>query len=173
MPDLSQPPRGVTVSRSLISGIEIVYRRINPVAFFLVPFTALWSGFSLWGIYGSQWTSGKFDPVMSLAGLPFLIGTIFLLGMIVFLLFGSWRVHLGRGTVRFFTGVGPFGRRRKIAFGADTRVELPDAYVKVRRIPQQVITVTTGEQTVDFGAKMPHDVRFYFAEVLREAVGKI
>ena len=172
-PDLSTPPRGLTVSRSLISGIEIVYRRINPVAFFLVPFTGLWSGFSLWGIYGSQWTSGKFDPVMSLAGLPFLIGTVFLLGMIVFLLFGSWRVHLDRGTVRFFTGVGPFGRRREIAFGADTRVELPDGYVKVRRIPQQVITVTTGERTVDFGAKLPHDVRLYIAGVLREAVGKI
>jgi hypothetical protein len=172
-PDLSTPPRGVTVSRSLISGIETVYRRINPVAFFLVPFTGLWSGFSLWGIYGSQWTSGKFDPVMSLAGLPFLIGTIFLLGMIVFLLFGSWRVHLDRGRVRFFTGVGPFGRRREIAFGADTRVELPDGYVKVRRIPQQVITVTTGERTVDFGARLPHDVRLYIAGVLREAVGKI
>jgi hypothetical protein len=93
--------------------------------------------------------------------------------MIIFLLFGSWRVHLDRGTARFFTGVGPFGRRREIAFGANTRVELPDAYVKVRRIPQQVITVTTGEHTVDFGAKMPHDVRLYFAEILREAVGKI
>jgi hypothetical protein len=33
MPDLSQPPRGVTVSRSLISGIDIAYRRINPVAY--------------------------------------------------------------------------------------------------------------------------------------------
>lgn len=173
MPDLSQPPRGIAVSRSLISGIDIVYRRINPVALFLVPFTGLWSGLSLWGIYGSQWTSGKFDPVMSLAGLPFVLGTIFLLGMIIFLLFGSWRVHLDRGTARFFTGVGPFGRRREIAFGANTRVELPDAYVKVRRLPQQVITVTTGERTVDFGAKMPHDVRLYFAEVLREAVGKI
>jgi hypothetical protein len=110
---------------------------------------------------------------MSLAGLPFVLGTIFLLGMIVFLLFGSWRVHLDRSTARFFTGVGPFGRRREIAFGVNTRVELPDAYVKVRRIPQQVITVTTGERTVDFGAKLPHDVRLYFAEVLREAVGKI
>jgi hypothetical protein len=41
MPDLPQPPRGVTVSRSLITGIDIVYRHINPVAFFLVPFTGL------------------------------------------------------------------------------------------------------------------------------------
>ena len=173
MPDLSPPPRGITVSRSLISGIDIVYRRINPVAFFLVPFTGLWSGLSLWGIYGSQWTSGKFDPVMSLAGMPFVIGTVFLVILIVFFLFGSWRVHLDRGTARFFTGVGPFGRRREIAFGADTRVELPDAYVKVRRHPQQLITVTTGDRTIDFGAKLPHDVRLYIANVLREAVGKI
>lgn len=173
MPDLSQPPRGVTVSRSLISGIDIVYRRLNPVAFFLVPFTGLWSGLSLWGIYGSQWTSGKFDPVISLAGLPFVIGTVFLIGLIVFFLFGSWRVHLDRGAARFFTGVGPFGRRREIAFGADTRVEIPDACVKVRRLPQQFITVTTGDRTVDFGAKLPHDVRLYIANVLREAVGKI
>jgi len=33
--------------------------------------------------------------------------------------------------------------------------------------------VTTGERTVDFGAKLPHDVRLYIAGVLREAVGKI
>jgi hypothetical protein len=173
MPDLSPPPRGVTISRSLVSGIDIVYRRVNPAAFFLVPFTGLWSGLSLWGIYGSQWTSGEFDPVRSLAGLPFVIGTVFLVGLIIFSLFGSWRVHLDRGTARFFTGVGPFGRRRAIAFGADTRVELPDAYVKVRRLPQQFITVTTGDHTVDFGARLPHDVRRYVAQVLREAVGKI
>ena len=173
MPDLSQPTRGVTVSRSLISGIEIVYRRINPVVFALIPFTALWSGLSLWGIYGTQWINGKFDPVMSVAGLPFVIGTVFLLGMIIFLLFGSWRVHLDRGKARFFTGVGPVGRRREIALGADARVELADAYAKVRRIPQQIITVKNGDRTVDFGAKLPHDIRLYFAEVLREAAGKI
>jgi hypothetical protein len=110
---------------------------------------------------------------MSLAGLPFLLGTVVLISVIVHMLFGSWRVHLDRGTARFFIGVGPFGRWREIAFGADTRVELPDAHVKVRCIPQQVITVTTGDHTVDFGAKLPHDVRLYFAEVLREAVGKV
>jgi len=173
MPDLSHPPRGVTVSRSLISGIELSYRRTNPVVFFLIPFTALWSGLSLWGIYGSQWTSGKFDPVMSLAGLPFLIGTIVLIGVIFFLLFGGWRVHLDRGVARFFVGVGPFGRRNEIPFDAGTNVELLDAYVKVRRIPKQVIAVTSGSRTVNFGAGMPHDVRLYFAAVMREAVGKI
>lgn len=173
MPDLSRPPRGVTISRSLISGIELVYRRLNPVVFFLMPFTALWSGLSLWGIYGSQWTSGQFDPVMSLAGLPFVIGTLVLIGVILFLLFGSWRIHLDRGIARFFVGIGLFGRRNEIPFDAGTKVELLDAYVKVRRIPKQVIAVTSGSRTVNFGAGLPHDVRLYFADVLREAVGKV
>lgn len=171
--DLTKPPRGVTVSRSLISGIEIVYRRINPTVWFLVPFTGLWSGLSLWGIYGKQLGEGKFDPVMTLAGLPFVIGTFVLVGAIIFMLFGSWRVHLDRGVARFFVGVIPFGRRNEIAFDATTRVELLDAYVKVRRIPQQIIAVTTGNKTVNFGAGLPHDARLYFAAVLREAVGKI
>ena len=173
MPDLSQPPLGVTVSRSLISGIDLAYRRTNPVIFFLIPFTALWSGLSLWGTYGSQWMSGKFDSVMSLAGLPFAIGTIVLIGVIFFLLFGRWRVHLDRGVARFFVGVGPFGQRNEIPFDAGTKVELLDAYVKVRRIPKQVIAVTSGSRTVNYGSGMPDDVRLYFAAVLREAVGKI
>ena len=171
--DLTKPPRGVTVSRSLVSGMEIIYRRINPVVWFFVPFTGVWSGLSLWGIYGQQLAGGKFDPVMTLAGLPFVIGTLVLVGTIIFMLFGSWRVHLDRGVARFFVGVIPFGRRNEIAFDAGTRVELLDAYVKVRRIPQQIIAITTGERTVNFGAGLPHDVRLYFAAVLRGAIGRI
>lgn len=168
-PDLSRPPRGVTVGRSLISGIDFVYRRVNPVVFFLIPFTALWSGLSLWGIYGGQWQSGRFDPAMSLAGLPFVIGTIVLLGVILFMLFGSWRVHIERGRARFFTGVGPVGKTREIVFDATTRVQLGDAYVKVRRLPQQLISVTTGDRRLQYGAGLPHDVRVYLAAILRQA----
>jgi len=171
--DLTKPPRGVTVSRSLVSGMEIVYRRINPMVWVLVPFTGLWSGLSLWGIYGKQLTEGKFDPVMTLAGLPFVIGTFVLVGAVIFMLFGSWRVHLDRGIARFFVGVLPFGRRNDIAFDAGTRVELLDAYVKVQRIPQQIIAITTGERTVNFGAGLPHDARLYFAAILRSATGRI
>lgn len=173
MPDLSQPPRGVSVSRSLISGINIAYRRVNPTVLFLIPFAAIWSGLSLGGIYGKQFGEGKFDPVMSLAGLPFVIGTIVLVAVILFMLFGKWRVQINRGVARFFVGIGPCGRHNEIAFDGGTRVDLPDAYVKVRRIPRQVIKVTTGERTVNFAAGMPHEVRLYFAAVLREAVGKI
>jgi hypothetical protein len=170
-PDLSKPPAGITVESSLISGIDFSYRRLNKVVFFLIPFTAVWSGVSLAGIYGSQWNQGKFDLATSLAGLPFLVGTFVLLGVIVFMLFGSWRVHIDRGRARFFVGVGPVGRRHEIALDASTQVRLSDAYVKVRRLPQQFITVTSGDRTVQFGAGLPHDVRVYLAAMLRKASG--
>jgi hypothetical protein len=66
----------VRVGQSLINGIEITYRRLSPVVLFLIPFTALWSGVSMWGIYGRQLVQGKFDPAHSLFGLPFLLGTM-------------------------------------------------------------------------------------------------
>lgn len=50
------------------------------MALFVVPFTCVWSGISLGGIYGRQVSSGQFDPTSSLFGLPFLIGSVFLIG---------------------------------------------------------------------------------------------
>ena len=169
-PDLSAPPRGVRVSRNLISGIDFIYRRINPVVFFLLPFTALWSGLSLGGIYGSQLQNGDFDPVMSLAGIPFVIGTLVLIGVMAFMLLGSWRVRLERGRMTLFVGIGPIGRRSGITIDSQTRVELLDGYVKVRRIPRQVIRIKTREQAVYYGAGLPHEVRLYLAAFLRKSV---
>ena len=76
--DLTRPPKGVRVEDSPIRGRSIIYRKISPVVFFLIPFTAAWSGFSMTGIYGRQIAKGEFDPASSLLGLPFLIGAIVL-----------------------------------------------------------------------------------------------
>ena len=169
-PDLSTPPRGVRVSRNLLGGTDFIYRRINPVVFFLLPFTALWSGLSLGGIYGSQLKNRDFDPVMSLAGIPFVLGTLLLIGVMAFMFAGSWRVRLERGRLTLFVGIGPVGRRRGITIDSKTRVELLDGYVKVRRIPRQVIMIKTGERAVSYGAGLPPEVRLYLAAFLSKSV---
>ncbi|HEX7261284.1 MAG TPA: hypothetical protein VF258_05670 [Luteolibacter sp.] len=63
--DLNRPPKGVRIEGSPIYGRSIIYRKISPVVFFLIPFTAAWSGFSMSGIYGSQIMEGKFDLTRS------------------------------------------------------------------------------------------------------------
>jgi hypothetical protein len=167
--DLAAPPRGVKVDHSLIHGIEIRYRRLNPVVFFLIPFTALWSGLSLWGIYGSQLSDGALDPTLALAGLPFVLGTLVLLAVIAWMLLGHWRVRLNRGTAEIFRGVGPFGRRQHLPLGRDTVIRLAPSSLRVNGRPQREIVMATGSHTVKFGALMPGDVRVFLAAVLRQA----
>jgi hypothetical protein len=164
--DLAAPPKGVRVERSLIDGIEVTYRKIPFTVFFLIPFTALWSGFSLWGIYGSQIAKGKFDLSASLAGLPFLIGTIILLSVITFMLFGRWRITLGRGLCRIFLGIGPFGWPRQISLAPDTTVRLQPGKTRINNVPQRDIVITTGEKQLKFGAMLPEPVRVFLAAVI-------
>lgn len=168
--DLAQPPRGVKVAHSLISGIEVTYRRFNPIVLFLVPFTAVWSGVSLGGIYGSQLSKGEFDLGASLSGLPFLIGTVVLLSVIAYLLFGHWRLRVDRGRAWIFSGVGPVGRHREITMTPDAVVRVLPGKLHINRKPRKDIVITVPGQTVNFGASLPEDVRDYFAALLGKAV---
>lgn len=167
--DLATPPKGVRIERSLISGIEIIYRRLSLVLLFLIPFAALWSGLSLSMIYGSQIAKGKFDATASLIGLPFLIGTIVLLSIITFLLFGRWRIHVDRGECEVFTGVGPIGRRRCIPLATDSTIDLEMSSLRINNIPQRHLVITTHGQTLTFGATLPDPVRVFLAAVLKKA----
>ena len=168
--DLTAPPKGVRVGGDLIGGIVIGYHRFSRVLLFLIPFTALWSGISLAGIYGQQIVQGKFDPQLSLVGLPFLVGTVVLLTVIAFLLFGTRRVAVGRGQCEVFMGVGPFGWRRSIPLGPETTVCLEPGSVRINNVRQRDVVVTTGERTLKFGATLPEEARVFIAAVLQKAV---
>jgi len=168
--DLSAPPKALRVESNLIEGITLTYRKTPLVVFFLIPFTALWSGFSMWGIYARQITSGKFDLGTSLFGLPFLVGTIFLVSLIVFMLFGCWRIRVGRGHCRAFVGIGPLGRRREISLAPGTAVRLEMSSWKKNNVAQREIVVTSGNDKIKFGAMLPDPARVFIAATLQRAI---
>lgn len=167
--DLSRPPRGVHLQQSLISGVEIRFRRFKPLVLALIPFTAVWSGVWIWGIFGDLIAEEGFNLATGLMIVPFLIGTIVLLGVITYLLFGAWRLQIERGHIRLFQGVGPFGWNREIAINRASTVVIKDSAWIVNGRPTQEIAITTGDQHLEFGAMLPDDVRRYVASVLREA----
>lgn len=70
------------------------YRNYSAIVWFLIPFTLLWGGGSLGGIYLTQYFSGKFEFIPSAFGIPFLIGTLFLIRAIVRMLFGKTELRL-------------------------------------------------------------------------------
>ena len=96
--------RGVpSGTRVLCRGNTVVvsthYSRL--VLCFLLPFTLVWSGMSLGGIYGPQIVHRQFNPAASLGGLPFLLGTLFLGALIVYTLFGKVVLWLNDDGVTF------------------------------------------------------------------------
>jgi hypothetical protein len=73
------PPKGVDFVETM-DGFRLTLSTRSCIAVFLVPFTLVWAGGSLGGIYGTQIAQGKFNWMMSLFGIPFLIGSVALAG---------------------------------------------------------------------------------------------
>jgi hypothetical protein len=151
--DLQNPPRGVRVTTAYDGGTKIIYRRISPSLLFLIPFTAAWGGFSMWGIYGSQIRNGHFQLFESLFGLPFLIGTIVLCSIILFGLFGRWEINVRRGEGTCFVGAGPIGWNRRFNFSSSARVSLEMSNFRSNNQPQEAITIQQdGQKIISFGS---------------------
>jgi hypothetical protein len=97
------PPKGISLEETM-DGFRLTLSTRSCVAFFLVPFTLFWAGGSLGGIYGTQVAKGEFNLMMSLFGLPFLAGSVFLLVVTVMAVAGRRVVELAGGKFSIRTG---------------------------------------------------------------------
>jgi hypothetical protein len=97
------PPKGVDLVETM-DGFRLTLSTRSCIAIFLVPFTLVWAGGSLGGIYGMQIKQGKFDLMMSLFGLPFLVGSFFLIALTVMSVCGRTVVELAGGKFSIRTG---------------------------------------------------------------------
>ena len=97
------PPKGVDLVETM-DGFRLTLSTRSCIAIFLVPFTLFWAGGSLGGIYGMQIKQGKFDLMMSLFGLPFLVGSFFLIALTVMSVAGRTVVELAGGKFSIRTG---------------------------------------------------------------------
>ena len=168
--NLSTPPRSVRVADSFGNETQITYHRLSPILLFLVPFTLFWSGGSIGGIYGTQIAKGHFEMGQSLFGVPFLVGTVILLGVIIFLAFGKWIITLDRGMGTVYLGVGPFGYTRRFNYNSDTTVALAPSSTTQNGRPLLAICVRTDETNFLFGAMIKDDAKRYIAAlIVREA----
>ena len=102
VPELT-PPKGVDVVETM-DGFRLTLSSRSCIAFFLVPFTLFWAGGSLGGIYGTQIAKGKFELLQSLFGLPFLVGSVFLIAVTAMAVAGRSVVELAGGRLNLRTG---------------------------------------------------------------------
>jgi hypothetical protein len=97
------PPKGVDLVETM-DGFRLTLSTRSCIAVFLVPFTLVWAGGSLGGIYGTQIAKGEFNWMMSLFGLPFLVGSVALIGLTVMSVAGRTIVELAGGKFSIRTG---------------------------------------------------------------------
>ena len=163
--DLSNVPSGVEFSETH-AGWELASTTRNWAAWFIVPFTAAWSGFSLTGIYYSQIAEGRFDPGRSLFGLPFLIGTIFLIGMCLMMTFGQVRISANDGQGVIFWGLGRLGWRRKFDWSSVQQIEEGQQYLGHHGNNQWLIIIN-GAEVTRLGHLVTEARRRYILHALR------
>jgi len=117
--ETDRPPHGVRVKRTGRS-VRVIVSTRSCVALFLLPFTAVWAGGSMMGIYGQQIIDGEFNLMLSLFGIPFLIGSIVLVSITAMSMFGRLEVMVADDRLTTFYGVGPLrllGWRRVFPIG--------------------------------------------------------
>jgi len=110
--DLARPPRGAWLRRQA-NEFEVGAICRSWGAIFIVPFTLVWAGGSLSGIYGTQIIHGKFDWFQSLFGIPFLLGSVVLVTVSLMMTLGKVVVRASGDQGAVFVGVGPLGWTRK------------------------------------------------------------
>ena len=170
--EMARPPKRVSLRREFGDALTVTCRPGRLALLFLIPFVALWSGISMTVIYLVPLVKGTFEWQEGLFGIPFLLGTLVLLTVVGYLLFGRTEVTLSKGRVRVFTGAFGLGRTREMECRPGTVVSIGKSYFQSNDVPQPEIVVTSGENRLKFGAMtIPNDAMPYVAAVLRRAAG--
>jgi hypothetical protein len=162
--DATNSVRGVTVSDKGHSwSIESSNRSL--MAIFLVPFTLVWAGGSLSGLYGSQLLSGEFELEKSLFGLPFLIGSIVLITITLMSLFGRTVVNNKNGNALVFIGIGSIGWYRRFDWKNIERVTESSGR-------QHKYLSLEGDERLNFGWGLSSEKLYYLSNFLRAKLKK-
>ena len=137
-----------------------------------MPFTCLWAGGSLFAIYGVQIMRHQFDWRPTLFGIPFLIGSIFLISFCIYLIFGKMVLTLKRGRGTYFVGVGSIGMTKCFDYTCDTKVYIGNTLYRANGKNLPLVELKTPGQptTVRLFANGEDDVIEYVIAVIRREI---
>jgi hypothetical protein len=163
--DISKPPKGAWY-RKTMRGFVVGATTRHASAFFLVPFMTVWSGFSLGGIYGSQIVKGEFNLIMSLFGIPFILGTLFFGSIMLMTVMGKVEVAVERNEGHVFIGVGFLGWRQYFQWDKIQKIQDVTGYNDGTPYKEIALKTDTGKG-IKFGTGLKQERLDYIRSVLR------
>lgn len=164
--NINNPPRGAWFEDTG-NGWRLGASTRSPIAFFLVPFMCVWSGFSLGGIYGSQIVNGEFNILLSLFGIPFLLGTLMIGSIALMSVFGKVEISIQDDAGRVFAGIGSIGWTRRFDWALISAIEEDFPSYHQTGNTGMVIALV-GQTRLKFGGMMSDSRRYYLLQSLRK-----
>lgn len=163
--DTMAPPKGAWFHEVPPCSFEVGVSTRSAAALFLVPFMCVWSGFSLGGIYGSQFMKGQFNLTMSLFGIPFVLGTLLFGSIALMTVCGKVVVRVDGENGTVFTGVGPIGWRRRLNWRGVSSVRCTESYGRRGSVSRQI--KFEGETPLSFASGVKEERLNFMLAVLR------
>ena len=166
-PDLAAPPTGAWFEQ-FPRGFRVGASTRSWMALFIVPFTCVWSGMSLSGIYGRQITSRHFEPVSSLFGFPFMIGSIFLVAMCAMTVAGKVELSQSEDRLSVFIGVSKLGWSRTFLWSDFSSAREDGRRNGFNWNGQGHVIVMEGKRRVAFGSMWNEENRYFVLSALKK-----
>lgn len=169
--DLHSPPSGAWYTPTA-AGFTAGATTRTWTALFIIPFTCVWSGFSMSGIYGSQIVKGEFNLSSSIFGIPFLLGTVFLVSWCVMSVAGNVTITKRSDQLTIFTGVGSIGWTRTCPLSdfSTVREGYPGMGTWNWNGRQRPAIRLEGKRAVAFGSMLSTERRYFLLKVLQTAL---
>ena len=169
--DLRKNPKGTWFKKINSNELIIGTSTASPIAFFLIPFMLIWSGASLGGLYGSQIISGEFNLILSLFGIPFLLGTFYFGAFAVMSVAGKVEVRITKAGGVIFTGVAGIGFSKKFTWNEISSIKEVENFSRNRngRASSRSTKIhLEGERRISFGSRIPNTRKYYILESLKK-----
>ena len=168
---VKSPPGGAWFRREL-RGYLVGASTRSYIAFFLVPFMAVWSGLSLSGLYGTQLSEGKFDLFRTLFGLPFLMGSVVMFVIALMSIWGKIEFEINENEQSsVFIGVGSIGWKRYFDWKKIHTVKEESSNVKYPGSGQTKI-ILEGTRKIAVGYGVSEERKYFLVNSLKYLISK-
>ncbi len=169
--DMNNPPKGAYINH-LPNGVQIGASTRSWMALFIVPFAIVWSAGSIGGIYGSQVFTGEFDILISLFGIPFLFGSIFVWSLALMAVAGKIEVNLDSNGGHIFTGVGKIGQNKRFLWSEINSVRQQTSTSRSSKGGSTTShhILLEGQRQVQFGSGLSSENRYYMIKTLEQLI---
>jgi hypothetical protein len=167
--DKNYPPSGAWIEQDFDT-ITLGATTRSWMALFFVPFTIVWAGGSMSGLYGSQIWDGKFNLAMSLFGIPFVIGSIFLISTSLMMVFGKVEIKLNTEGGKIFTGISIIGWTKQFFWSDVSNIREEVSYSSKGSATKSILL--EGKTRLDFGSTLDEEKRYYILKSLQQILAK-